>query len=137
MIAATNTSETDFTMATTKRKELKAKHLTRKFSMAEQKALVQLKFKLTIATTQFLSLVNEILRSYTDLPIINLFSAYLTEYNNLVFDFLLSITGTGYEPCSPIYLQTLGNHINITQIDRETYWFTFLLYVTPLNTFMH
>lgn len=62
--------------------------------------------------------------------------AYLTVHNNLVFDTSLATRYIEYKLYFRAQYQTLGNHMAIYQIDRETRWAKFIFDSIPLDTSM-
>lgn len=100
-------------------REPKSKFLSRKDPVEVQKVVLQLESKSIIIITKFLIMATKVLYQHTDLPSINLFRAYFTSYDNLVFDTSLATRGTYYEPSFPARHQTIGNYMIITRIEGE------------------
>lgn len=118
--------------------EPKAKHLTRKFLLGEQKDVVQPESKPTITTTQYFTLASEVLLQQTNLPAINFVRVYLTDNNNLVFNTSIGTRGTGYEFYFHTVYHTLSDQVAIDMIIGEIPWFMFILHsITQDNSMVN
>lgn len=108
--------------------------LTQRFRAVEQNVVVVLEMKPTITTTQCLTIENEAIQQYTDLPSSNIIRVYFIDGENLVFDTLLVSRDTEYQLHFLPNRQALGDHIMIKGIEGKTPWFKFFLYSILLET---